>query len=257
MLTIYAQVAQGSFRVQGAHFVLILYICALSSSSHLAALITLRKYFRKYKLIAKIRLSLVIFFAVFLLTSMIAAIAMPRSLIEGEDGTYAVRSRVQRLSFLVPLFLILIGFSTALVCILYDPEGRGLDSPSSSSESSIQALVRRFTDSTQKERRLALRTTCPAKLGLMLIYYLFLNPAITFVVQILLAILSAILVLTQKFAAPEDSGHFCGLQDEEENVWGFGQTLSVAMLLLPAITALQTYLEARQDIKKGFTRTHE
>jgi hypothetical protein len=257
MLTIYAQVAQGSFRVQGAHFVLILYICALSSSSHLAALITLRKYFRKYKLIAKIGLTLVIFFAVFLLTSMIAAIAMPRSLIEGEDGTYAVRSRVQRLSFLVPLFLILIGFSTALVCILYDPERRGLDSPSSSSESSIQALVRRFTDSTQKERRLVLQTIYPARLGLMLIYYLFLNPAITFVVQILLAILSAILVLTQKFAAPEYSGHFCGLQDEEENVWGFGQTLSVAMLLLLAITALKTYLEARQDIKKGFTRTHE
>ncbi|KAI4917258.1 hypothetical protein J4E90_003765 [Alternaria incomplexa] len=163
LLSGWIKVAQGSFRVQGSHFVLILYVCALSSSSHLAALITLRKYFRKYKLIAKIRLTLVVFFAVFLLTSMIAAIAMPPILVEGDDGTS----------------------------------------------------------------------------------------------MILLAILSAILVLTQKFARPEDPDKFCGLQDDEENIWGFGQTLSVVMLLLPAITALQTYLEARQDIKKGFTRTHD
>jgi len=258
MLTEHNQVAQGSFRVQGSHVVLILYVCALSSSSHLAALITLRKYFRKYKLIAKIRLTLVVFFAVFLLTSMIAAISMPPILVEGHDGTSMVRSRVQRLSFLVPLFLILVGFSTALVCILYDPEGRGLESPSSSSsERSLQALVRRFTDPTQKQKGFSLRALSPARLGLQCIYYLFLNPAITFVVQILLAILSAILVLTQKFARPEDPDQFCGLQDDEENVWGFGQTLSVVMLLLPAITALQTYLEARQDIKKGFTRTHD
>lgn len=39
------QVSQKTFTVQGAHFVLILYVCALSSSSHLAALITLRKHF--------------------------------------------------------------------------------------------------------------------------------------------------------------------------------------------------------------------
>jgi hypothetical protein len=220
-------------------------------------LITLRKYFRKYKLIAKIRLTLVVCFALFLLTSMIATIAMPPSLIEGADGTSIVRSRVQRLSFLVPLFLILIGFSTALVCILYDPEGMGLDSPSSGSENSIQALVRRLTDPLQKEKGFSRRTMFPARLGLRLIYYLFLNPAIAFIVQILLAILSATLVLTQKFAAPEDPEQFCGLQDDEENVWGFGQTLSVVMLLLPAITALQTYLEARQDIKRGFTRTHD
>ncbi|KAL1798533.1 hypothetical protein ACET3X_002570 [Alternaria dauci] len=257
LLSGWIKVAQRSFRVQGAHFVLILYICALSSSSHLAALITLRKYFRKYEFIAKIRLTLVVCFALFLLSSMITAIAMPPSLIEDDGGTSILRSRVQRLSFLVPLFLILIGFSTALVCILYDPEGRGLDTPSSCSETSIQALVRRFTDSTQRQQGFSLRFICPARLGLRLIYILFLNPAIAFVVQILLAILSAILVLTQKFAAPEDPANFCGLQDNEENVWGFGQTLSVVMLLLPAITALQTYLEARQDIKKGFTRTHD
>jgi hypothetical protein len=171
------------------------------------------------------------------------------------NGTTEVRSRVQRLSFLVPLLLILVGFSTALVCILYDPEARIISSHASdSSGNSITALVRRFTDPKHAGTGGKLHTMCPARLGLRLIYYLFLNPFVAFIVQILLAILSAILVLTQKFAAPEDSKRFCGLQDEQENVWGFGQTLSVVMLLLPAITALQTYLEARQDIREGFTR---
>jgi uncharacterized membrane protein YhaH (DUF805 family) len=183
---------------------------------------------------------------------MIAAISMPPSVIEIADGTTEMRSRVQRLSFLVPLLLILVGFSTALVCILYDPEGRIISSQSSdSSRNSIHALVRRFTDAGSSGRFSSL---CPARLGLTLIYYLFLNPFVAFIVQILLAILSATLVLTQKFAAPEDPSRFCGLQDDEENVWGFGQTLSVVMLLLPAVAALQTYLEARQEISEGFSR---
>ena len=91
----------------------------------------------------------------------------------------------------------------------------------------------------------------PAHFGLRLVYFVFLNPLIAFAVQILLALLSAVLVLSQKFAETEDQSKFCGLQDEGENVWGFGQTLSVAMLLLPVLSACHTYLEGRQDIRDG------
>lgn len=108
-LTAHPKVAQNSFEVQGAHFVLILYICALSSSSHLAAIITLRKYFRKYKLIAKIRLTLVIVFAICLSASMIAAICMPPTTARFNDAGVEQRSRVQRLAFLVPMLFILVG----------------------------------------------------------------------------------------------------------------------------------------------------
>lgn len=86
------KVAQNTFEVQGAHFVLILYICALSSSSQLAALITLRKYFRKYRMVAKTRLTAVIVFAVFLLTSMIAAICRPPTGYEYGGGTRESRA---------------------------------------------------------------------------------------------------------------------------------------------------------------------
>lgn len=127
----------------------------------------------------------------------------------------------------------------------------------------MQGVIRHISHSKDKPKILPLHgRMCslpkvhtkarPAHCSLRFLYYLFLNPLIAFVVQIVLAILSAILVLTQKFAAPEDGSRFCGLQDEEENVWGFGQTLSVVMLLLPAMTAFQTYLEGRQEISEGF-----
>ncbi|KAH3963338.1 hypothetical protein HBI25_197760 [Parastagonospora nodorum] len=251
LLSGWIKVGQNAIEVQGAHFVLILYICALSSSSHLAALITLRKYFRRYKLIARIRLILVILFAIFLLSSMIAAIAMPPTIVNHGDGTREKRSRAQRLSFIVPLFLIFVGFSTALVCILYDPKRKG-----TSARASNASLVRRVTDPKQSILP-PLDFKAPAHIGIRILYYLFLNPLIAFGVQILLAILSAILVLSQKFATPNDPRRFCGLQDEGENVWGFGQTLSVVMLLLPAMSACQTYLEGRQDIRQGFTKSKD
>lgn len=151
------------------------------------------------------------------------------------------------------MLFILIGFSTALVCILYDPERKGhMSRASDSSTSSMAQIVRRLTDqkSTQPSCSPHIMTV-PAHIGLRLIYFLFLNPLIAFTVQILLAILSATLVLTQKFAKPSDYMSSCGLQDEGDNVWGFGQTLSVAMLLLPVLSACHTYLEGRQDIHKG------
>jgi hypothetical protein len=228
-----------------------------SCNFQLLPLITRRKYLRRYKLIAKIRITLVIFFAMFLLSSVIAAICMSPTAVEHEDGTTERRSQAQRLSFIVPLFLILVVFSTALVCIRYDPKRKGtasraLDSPSGS----IRGLVRRITD--PRHRILSpLNIKAPAHVCLRILNFLFLNPIIAFAIQILLAIISTILGLNQKFSAPKDPKRSCGLQDEGENVWGFGQTLSVVMLLLPAMSACQTYLEGRQDIIGGFTRSKD
>ncbi|KAF1993665.1 hypothetical protein P154DRAFT_503079 [Amniculicola lignicola CBS 123094] len=255
LITGYA-VAQHSFTVQGAHFVLILYICALSSSSHLAALITLRKYFRKYRLIAKIRMGLVVTFALFLLSSMIAAIAVPSPIIRHPDGsTEKQQTRKERLAFLVPMFFIMIGFSTALVCILYKRQRPGDLARSSTSSSGMPSLflVPRLSSLTHLPMHLhphLTPITIPARLSLRALYYLFLNPLIAFCVQIILAFISVILVLSQKFATPDDEKRWCGLQGERENTWGFGQTLSVVMLLLPAMSACQTYLEGRQDIQE-------
>lgn len=213
----------------------------------------MRKYFRKYKLIARIRLTLVVFFTICLFASMLAAIGMPPTVISQEGATAKESSRAQRLAFLVPMLFILVGFSTALVCILYDPDRKSAASQAASdSGGSIVQLVRRLTDQTPPTPSRSLRfMLLPVHFGLRLVYFLFLNPLIAFTVQILLAVLSAVLVLTQKFAQPDNEMGFCGLEDEGENVWGFGQTLSVAMLLLPVLSACHTYLEGRQDIREG------
>lgn len=181
---------------------------------------------------------------------MIAAICMPPTIVSQGDTGIEERSRVQRLAFLVPMLFILVGFSTTLACILYDPQRKGLRSRTSDSSGS---MVRRLTDQAMSRSLCSSHTIMMmlARFGLRIIYFLFLNPLSAFTVQILLATLSAILVLSQKFAEPSDQKRFCGLQDKEENVWGFGQTLSVAMLLLPVLGAVHTYLEGRQDIREG------
>jgi hypothetical protein len=240
------QVLQNSFEVHGAHFSLILYICSLSSSSHLAALITLRRYFRKYRLIAKIRVTLVVVFALFLLGSFLAAIAIPDTVTSKNKETEAIedQSRMHRYSFLVPMLFIIFGFSTALVCVLYRPKPTGLPHQSSNApkkHSSSDKLPRKPT-------RMACLTL---RFGFRLLCNLFLNPLITFTIQILLAILSVVLVLSQKFATPDDAKDWCGLHHAGENVWGFGQTLSVVMLSLPVMSATQTFLEGRQHIREG------
>lgn len=252
-LTMHWQVAQNSFEVQGAHLILVLYICALSSSSHLAALINLRKYFRKYKLIAKIRLTIFVFFRHLHLRIHVSRhrhaanshLTRERhkqgeqsSSAAGLPSTYALHS---------------CRLLTALVCILYDPDRKSAASKAASDSSgSIVQLVRHLTDQKPHTPSCSPQfMLLPAYFGLRLVYSLFLNPLIAFTVQILLAILSAVLVLTQKFAQPDNQRAFCGLQHEGENVWGFGQTLSVAMLLLPVLSARHTYLKGQQDIRDG------
>lgn len=217
---------------------------APTSSSHLAALITLRKYFRRYRLIAKIRLTLVVVFACFLLASMIAAIGMPELVHTAPEGGSEKQSRAQRLSFLVPMFFIIVGFSTALVCIMATPR-RKLTSPRGT-------IWNQDGRGTHMHPRLERSSSIagPANFGLILFYVLFLNPLIAFIIQLILALLSTILVLSQKFSVPDERGKWCGLQDQGENEWGFGQTLSVVMLLLPAMSAAQAYLEGRQHIRE-------
>lgn len=204
-------------------------------------------------------MGLVVVFALFLVGSMIAAICMTgkRPVAqsqqeidgEGEGEAELGQTRSQRLAFLVPMAFIIFGFSTALICILYDPLH---------SSAGPSAVLPRRQDAEEKKFALPPRNTrCFIwKFGCRLVANLFLNPLIAFTVQILLAVLGAVLVLSQKFAVPgkEDGERWCGLQNEGDNVWGFGQTLSVVMLLLPVMSAGQVFLEGRQDIAKKGSR---
>lgn len=235
--------AQDSLEVQGAHFVLILYICALSSFSHLAALITLRKHFDKYKLIARIRLTMVIVFGLFLFSSTLVAMGGLEVGRTGNNRVMKKQLRAQRLAFILPMFFVLIGFSTALVCIRYKPQ-KDTFSPRST-DSWASRLRGGERNMGFKARLIAIL----AKFGLCLFHIIFRNPLIAFIIQITLAVLSVVLVLTQKFSVPGEPNVWCSLQNEGENAWEFGQTLSVFMLLLPAMSLGLTYLEGKEDIE--------
>lgn len=188
---------------------------------------------------------------------MIAAICMPLTTVETENGEQEVQGRAKGLSFLVPLCLILVGFSTALVCIGYDPGKKRVKGPVISRAATTPGhrwISQRPTESSYSQREIRYRL---ARYILRTIYHLWFNPVIAFLIQIMLAVLSTILVLSQKFSVATNPALFCGLQNSGENAWGFGQTLSIAMLLLPAMSACQTYLEGRQDIREGITRTKD
>ena len=84
--------------------------------------------------------------------------------------------------------------------------------------------------------------TAPTTIAYRAFFHLFRNPLVAFIFQILLAIHSAVLVLTQKFSTPDDPKKECGLNASEGNTWAFGQMLAMAMLLIPVLSAVQTYL---------------
>lgn len=176
---------------------------------------------------------------------MIVAISMPEIVQLNHEGAMEKQPRIQRLAFLVPMIFMLLGFSTALACILWTPQEKSVAPRGTNS----WAPNGRGSHFKRELRNKSVKV--PANLGLGLFYILFLNPLIAFIIQIILAVLSVILVLSQKFSVPEELGKWCGLQDEGENAWGFGQTLSVVMLLLPAMSAAQAYLEGRQHIQEG------
>jgi len=128
LLSGWIKIGQHSLAIQGAHFALILYVSSLSSSSHLAALISLRRYLGKYKFIARVRMSLVVGFALFLLSSMVATIAVSASQNANHslDAAIVLRKKIRALSYIVPMLFITLGFSVALVCILFPRPGAGL-----------------------------------------------------------------------------------------------------------------------------------
>jgi hypothetical protein len=77
LITGFALVLAGHIKftseIQGAHFSLIVYLGCLSSSPHLAGVITLRKYFIKHREIGLLRVWLIVIFALLLVVSLEAA----------------------------------------------------------------------------------------------------------------------------------------------------------------------------------------
>lgn len=98
---------KGILFILTAHSSLLIYLTCLSSSSHLASVITLRKYFHDHKIVSIIRVCLIVAFALFI--SITVALANSFSVI----CELIVRSSSgEAFSIVIPVMIILYSFWT-------------------------------------------------------------------------------------------------------------------------------------------------
>ena len=239
----------------GAHFSLIVYLSCLSSSSHLAALITLRKYFETYKFSAILRVCLVTLYAALLSSSIMIGGTFRPFVVTFFFALGPIDFVLKIIPFsnflftyVLPIFLILYVFWLAIIQL--DPKLRRL----------IKQLIRRYwlfcylffkLGNVQACYRTYLNTTIYTWLSwtkrcLKTVFWhcLFASPLFVFLLQIAFAVISLTFTFAQEFMRNPDL-HGCDLAGSEEDYWGFGQTLSMFFLLLPVWSAIETYIGKR------------
>lgn len=197
-----------------AHFALVVYLSCLSSSSHLAAMITLRGYFRANPMLAAVRVIVVNVFAIFLAASFSVSITPTKP--RGINYVFC--------------FLIAWIFWAATLQILPDRFSNG--------RKAFSNMVKTAHALEEHGRSIwRLLTFSYAMLRFIIAH----SPCTMFVMQIAFAALSLSLTLAQKFSSGGDDGDQCSLNTREENKMGYGQILAIFMLALPAIATFETY----------------
>ena len=233
--------------IYGAHFSLVIYLSSLSSSSHLAAIITLRRYFNDNPALALLRIALISTFALGLAISITLSDSFSifytvfwYIFYHANDDTYVAVV----LFHIFIIWPILWAFWTGIWQIVPGARdrftawvtrkiwlpicsvGRRICFPLSFVQHRIPTRV---SDRLRKYARATLH------------YMVFLSPGTVFVLQIVFAAISVAMVLAQKFS-PGDLEHYeCSLNSKDENKMGYGQILALLMLALPIIAAVEAY----------------
>jgi hypothetical protein len=246
-LMVAGYVKQGG-NLQQAHFYLIVYMCCLSSSSHLASIITLRKYLEEHPLTSKLRICLVVVFAVALIVSIIVSgafgpffIPIRYILLLTRIGVFPFAEEI--FSYLPVLWL----FWTAILEVAPFLKGK------------VKSFVRNYVwpfcreglfigillEFVRSWLNSAVEQTSRKIIVACLWYLLLLTPCSIFVLQVIFATASTAMTLAQKFSKPGsgDEG-VCTLSSSDENAWGFGQILPVLLLWLPIFSAIEVYIGA-------------
>jgi hypothetical protein len=229
--------------LHGAHFVLVLYLSSLSSSSHLAAIITLRKYFGLNPALAALRIVLIAAFAI----GLIASVAISQTIGPLYSLVSEVLDRVgfwlapEPLAITISILPIIWTFWTGIWQIIPETRDQFTAWIASRWWPPIRRVGRyvclplsfvryRPTAKTKDRSRRYARATVH--------YIFFLSPGTVFVLQIVFATYSLAMVLAQKFS-PGDG--CCTLNSQDENQMGYGQILACLMLALPIIAAFEAY----------------
>jgi hypothetical protein len=229
----------------GAHPTLVVYLSCLSSSSHLAAIITLRQYFIDNRALATLRVACIWIFAVFLGVTIpnsnaFGPFSLIRYLVSPPDrDDVDTQLALNFLSFLQVEWFFMSGtwhiipplergefykanLKKYFKIVVWDPICR----------------IVGYQPSDNAKDRWKKYTLYPRR---VLRYLMYLTPFSVFVLQILFAAFSVAMALAQKFTPSGPDPNSCSLRSKEENEMGYGQILAILLLVLPAIAAYEAY----------------
>lgn len=223
----------------GAHFHLVSYMVCLSSSSHLASLITLRKYLEAHTLTRNVRIALIFVFAgALLITILYTAVFQPKEDIFSLSGTF--------LSMSLGWFIIW-SFWTAGMELVPVWKNR------------VRQIIWRqpieLWDPISSRLKSVVEQSLQRAIMAGLWYIVFLSPGLVFLLQIVFAAISLGFTLAQKFSVPQAGSHLCSLRSSDEDTWGFGQLLPMILLSLPLLSAMEAYNEAVVSEKERTVNT--
>lgn len=241
-----------------AHWTLIVYMSCLSSSTHLAAVLTLRKYFDDHKKIAVLRICLILAFSALLVVALstsrsFSVFLLPfRLILFKTDIEWRSKHAIAWALFWILPFIYV--FYIAIIQLL--PKRR--DGIKTWLSRKAWPIVHKWLGlwliSTLVQRSLGkkIHHTVWAYFVASFWYFLFSSPRSIFVLQILFSLIAATFCLAQKFAMPtqadKDAGFRCSLNNRQENRMEFGQVLSFLLLLQPVLAAWEKYMRKLPQI---------
>ncbi|KAI0508851.1 hypothetical protein F5B22DRAFT_618961 [Xylaria bambusicola] len=241
-------VIEDALDYQDAHFVLVVYLGCLSSSSHLICLLRWAQLCEveepghtKVEEMMQVRKWIILIFALFLTGSAATSYHTFRPifwLLQGAPGpgsddivyaeSWLIAQRV------IPAFLILYVF-----WICYMQVSSELKEKLEKALSHVENCLKKTLPTKQTKRVMCLIQFC-----------LFSRPKFALGIQTFGVIISILFVLLQKFSQPPEITDYalelgiqewCGLNNPGDNRWGFGQTVAVAMLVLPFLSLIDAY----------------
>lgn len=241
-----------------AHWTLIVYMSCLSSSTNLAAALTLRKYFDDHKKIAVLRISLILIFSALLVVALstsrsFSVFFLPISLILAkQDIERSSKYVVLRAVFwILPVMYV---FYIAIIQMLPRKRDRFKAWLSKNAGPIVRKRLRLWLIRMLIQKSLGekMYRKIQAFFVASFWYLLFSSPRSIFVLQILFSLIAATFCLAQKFAIPmqvdKDAGFQCSLNNKQENQMEFGQVLSFLLLLQPVLAAWETYMSKLPQI---------
>ncbi|KAK7520513.1 uncharacterized protein IWZ02DRAFT_519252 [Phyllosticta citriasiana] len=251
------------------HVDLVMYLSCLSSSSHLASVITLKKYFKEHSMTARLRMVLIFLYALFLTSSIIITMPFPpfyQALVFFLNHVFRCDDFdcANTLPYIVFYFLtvafVFYPFWVAF-CQVFEGARRLSQSAICTVASCLASLCPRRLDlHTRIAKRWPASGRALSSVGRGLIagswFVLFGNLHLAFVQQLFFVSISLAFVFLQKFAEPpqteDDEGpRLCGLNLPSTNVFGFGEILSLIMLVQPAFSAVSTYYELQNERREA------